>query len=190
MPDLRLLTSADNDDSRELKERVEYSRTVLQLLVEFWLGANKPSTKDTKLRAAVAKDIPMSSLLSGKAAAGGKKPLEFKVLPELCYSAIKEFVLHFVSDPWISRDVVGEEDNRFRSSSGFDRTVPSTLTSALIAVQQPLYEFLKLSFTEWPFNETNTPFLSVVEIWLAYIELWNLPEHKQETNDRQGILKW
>ena len=55
---------------------------------------------------------------------------------------------------------------------------------------EPLFEFLKLSFTEWPFNETNTPFLSVVEIWLAYIQLWKLPEHGQESNDRQRILKW
>lgn len=157
-------------------------------MVEFWLGANKPTTKEPK-RGALKKDIPMSSLLDGKAATGAKKPLEFKVLPELCYGAIKEFVLHLVRDPWLSREIVGEDD-RFRSSSGFDRAAPSTLTSALIAVQQPLFEFLKLSFTEWPFNETNTPFLSVVEIWLAYIQLWKLPEHGQESNDRQRILKW
>mmetsp|Transcript_16152 Transcript_16152/g.62988 ORF Transcript_16152/g.62988 Transcript_16152/m.62988 type:complete len:825 (+) Transcript_16152:59-2533(+) len=184
----RQLYAGDNDEARELKERIEYARTFLQLMVEFWLGANKPSAKDMKNKTA-NKNIPMSSLLDGSA--GGKKALEFVVLPELCLTAIKEYILHLMRDPWLSRDVAQEED-RFRGTRvGYDSSpAPSMLTSALVAVQRPLYDFLKLSFNEWPFNETNTPFLKVVEIWLAYIRPWDHTTHGTDTIDRQRILKW
>jgi hypothetical protein len=88
--------------------------------------------------------------------------------PQQVQRCLRSLVVHLVLDPAISNTIV-------------EQTLSSSkwcLGSSMTAMQQPLYNYLRTTLRHASIHASESPFFAALNMWLIWLEPWNLTECK------------
>jgi len=93
---------------------------------------------------------------------------KYEPLPSLVPKCLRNLVIHLVLDPALYNNIVEKNLSGARSCLG----------SSMTAMQQPFYNYLRATLRNAPIHASDSPFFAAFNMWLMWMEPWNLNMRK------------
>jgi hypothetical protein len=152
--------------------RESASELYLRIIIALWLESHArvaPTSKvvqsiaDRKLRAGIM-DVSVYDLNVSYELVQAK----YEPPPQLVQRCLRSLVVHLVLDPALSNTIVEQ-------SLGSSKWC---LGSSMTAMQQPLYNYLRTTLRHASIHASDSPFFAALNMWLIWLEPWNLTQCK------------
>lgn len=94
--------------------------------------------------------------------------------PRLISQCLGTLIEHLILDPQVA-SLVCTNATPTLGGGGTDASRRWCLTTAMTALQQPLFNYLRITFRHASLHATNSPFYTALDAWLLWLEPWNHP---------------